>query len=91
MVQLGQPDERWDCDGMLSLLAERARQNGRWQDKHSRIFGVNFDVLWTPFGGNVSYRPISSNDESRLHQIGTTGAAWDIHGLGLACVRRMVR
>ena len=32
--------------------------------------GVNFDGPLIPFGAKVSYMPISSEDEARLHQFG---------------------
>ena len=32
--------------------------------------GVKFDGLLIPCGANVSYKPISSKDEARLHQCG---------------------
>ena len=36
----------------------------------TRKIGVQFDGLLIPFGGNVSYKPISSKDAARLHQFG---------------------
>ena len=46
------------------LLAERSRQGGKTP------FGVTCERLLFPFGANVSYKPISSKNESRLHQVG---------------------
>ena len=48
-------------DGMLLLLAERARRHGRW---------VQFDAPLIPFGAKVSCKPIFSKDQARLHQFG---------------------
>ena len=42
-------------DGMLLLLAGRARQHGRWQDSiRGDMFVYTFDGPVIPFGANVS-------------------------------------
>ena len=38
------------CDGVLLLLAERARQDGRWQDSFEKRFGKTLDGPSSPFG-----------------------------------------
>ena len=37
---------------------------------YENIFDATFDRLLIPFGANVGYKPISSRDESGLHQFG---------------------
>ena len=72
MLQRDLPEE-WSGlrDGMLLPLAERVRQDGRRQDStRERIFGIHFGGPLIPFGARVSYRHMSSQDESRLHQCG---------------------
>ena len=57
------------CDGSF-CYAQRARQDGRWQDSYQNICGVTFDGLLIPFGTQISHKPISSNDEAELRQVG---------------------
>ena len=73
-VQSGLSEEFWLglCDGMIVLLAQRARQ----KRQHSRfflyIYGQTFDGPSTPFETLVDYVPITAKDKSRIHQYGQT-------------------
>ena len=56
--------------GMLLLLAQRARQDGRLQDSireeiRPAIYGPSI-----PVGTSVEYVPVSAKDKSRVHQFG---------------------
>ena len=56
---------RW----MVLTLANRERQDGRWLaclwENMCKLLGPLI-----PFEAKVSYKPISSKDQSRLHQFG---------------------
>ena len=81
MVQSGLPEEWCDCDGLVQLPAELARQYGHGQDIVGEYIDVNtFDGKVIPLGAKISYKPISSKDLPRLHQFGQV-AAWNVHGL----------
>ena len=57
-----------ECHCYLRNVEETSWQTG----KHpcERRFGEPFDGPVIPFGAMVEYRPISSRDQPRLHQIG---------------------
>ena len=74
------------CDGMSLPLAQRARQDGPWQDSvWENILCLN---RW-PFGPvrshKVSYNPSPSNDEVRLHQSDGKDAFLNLHGIRVTC------
>ena len=53
---------------MLLLSAKCPRPLGRWQTLYERRFAEPFKGPIIPFGAMVEYYPISSRDQSRLHQ-----------------------
>ena len=53
--------------------------------------GVKCDGALIPFGAKVSYKPISSKDEAKLHQFGEKkDASRNLHGLCPTCGTRVV-
>ena len=52
--------------------------------------GVKFDAPLIPFGAKVSFKPISSKDEARLHQF-HKNTSRNLHGMCVVCGARMVR
>ena len=74
--------------GMLLLLAQRARQDGRWQDKR---YGQKLDGPSIPPKTLVEYIPITAEDTSRLHQFGKKTLKGTILVYVLCVVRRWVR
>ena len=59
------------CDGMLLLLAQRARQYGaNGKTAFEKRYGQKFDGPSIPFGTSVEYIPITAKDKSRVHQFG---------------------
>ena len=67
------------CDGMLLLLAERARQVGHGKTAYT------FDGPLIPFRAKASYKHVSSKDESRLHQFGKKMLLQSLHGRCISC------
>ena len=68
MVQSGLPDQWWDCamECSCNLRNEHDKMaDGKTAD--GKTSGVKLDGLLIPFGAKVSDKPISSNDEARLH------------------------
>ena len=76
--------------GMLLLLAQLARQDGRWQDKR---YGQKLDGPSIPARTLVEYIAITAEDTSRLHQFGkkTLKRTITILGYVLRVVRRWVK
>ena len=69
------------CNGVILPLAERARQDGRWQDT---MRGVTYDGPWFPCGATFSLKPTSSKAEPRLQQFGKRM----LHGILMGYVLR---
>ena len=84
-------DGRGPCDGVLLLLAQRARPKWPSARQRMRLRKTRFDGPWIPFGATVSCRPISSKHGARLHHFGKIDASRKLHGRCLTCGRRMAR
>ena len=63
--------------------------DGKTTDQKSMC--VQCDGPLIPFAAKVSYKPISSKDEARLHQFGKTYASWNLHGISITYGMRRVR
>ena len=66
-VQSGFPEERWDC-AMKCCCLRNVHEMADGKTAFKRRCGVTLDGPVIPFGARASYKPISSTDESRLHQ-----------------------
>ena len=72
------------CDGMLLLLAERARQDARWHDSIREMIWEEISRTINPFLNIVEYIPITAKDKSKIHQVGETA----LTGRFFGCVVR---
>ena len=71
MVQSGRPEEWWDCALECECYFENVYDKmADGKTAYSETCGVTFDGHLIPLGANVSDKPISPKDESRLHQVG---------------------
>ena len=72
LLQSGLHEKWWD-DSMECFCYLRNVQNlvGDGKTRYERRFEEPFKVPVIPFGAMVEYCPISSRDQSRLHQFGT--------------------
>ena len=100
MVQHGLPGEWWDCDGMLLLLAQRARQDSRWQDSIREEIWCNMDCQEN--GGTVRWKAVVTRATctttwpmARQHsrrdmvQHGLPGEWWDCAMECYCCLRNV--
>ena len=71
LLQSG-PDERWWSDSVECYCYLRNVQDFLADEEtpHERRFGEPFRGPIIPFGAMVEYHPISTRDQSRLHQFG---------------------
>ena len=60
---------------MLLLSAKHSRSVSVGKTPYERRFGIPLNGPIIPFGAMVEYHPISSKDQSRLHQFGATSLA----------------
>ena len=58
---------RWND---IDTFGTRTTKMADGKTASQKLLFVTFDELLTPFGANVSYKPVSSKDEARLHQFG---------------------